>query len=336
VHAVENRKLPNLLLLPLMTLWANLHGSFTFGLAIGAVLAAEAIIESQTDLRFTTARRWGVFLLAALAFACITPYGYRPVLMTFNLLVGPAADNLHFIQEWRPVAFQMLGINELILFGLLFLALYHGAKVRFCRLILTLALIYLMFVHVRFAGLFAITAPLLLATPLAEQFPFLRLTEQFKNEPQLFDAMSRYSKRFVFPACVLVAGGMTIFGIYGPFVAPVSSITPAGAVDYVLRHNLVGNIYNPYDFGGYLIFRRIKTFIDGRSGQLFNDGGFMARLYSIVEKHPKLYPSYLDEYNISLALVRPDSIEAQELERSTGWERVYSDSVGELFQRKIP
>src|SRR5262245_63623208 len=46
VRAVENRTSPSLILLPLMTLWANLHGSFTLGLAVGGLLAVEAIFES--------------------------------------------------------------------------------------------------------------------------------------------------------------------------------------------------------------------------------------------------------------------------------------------------
>jgi hypothetical protein len=37
-------------------------------------------------------------------------------------------------------------------------------------------------------------------------------------------------------------------------------------VDYIYEHGLVDN---PFDFGGYLIFRGIKTFIDGRTDQLF-------------------------------------------------------------------
>src|SRR5262249_53368763 len=38
VRAVESRTSPSLLLLPVMTLWANLHGSYTFGIAVGGLL----------------------------------------------------------------------------------------------------------------------------------------------------------------------------------------------------------------------------------------------------------------------------------------------------------
>src|SRR5262249_23667057 len=42
INAVDHRRAPPLALLPLMTLWANLHASFTLGLALIAPLAVEA------------------------------------------------------------------------------------------------------------------------------------------------------------------------------------------------------------------------------------------------------------------------------------------------------
>jgi hypothetical protein len=328
VHAVENQTSPNLLLLPLMTLWANLHGSFTFGLAIGAALAAEAIFVSKTDHRPWTAGRWTFFIVAALGFACITPYGYRPIIMTFKVFSGN--DALHFVNEWRPVTIDSVGINEIIIFGLLFMTIYNGVRLRFWRLTLTLALIYLMFAHIRFSALFAIVTPFLVVTQLTEQFQFLRLTQQ---NPSFFESISLLSHKFVFPACALIVGGLAMFGYYGRPLAPAPNITPTGAVDYILREHLGGNIYNPHNFGGYLISRGLKTFIDGRNDQLFSNG-FVTRLHDVVEKHPKEFVGYLKEYNIAIALVFPDSIEAQELERSFGWKKVYSDAVSELFQKE--
>jgi len=43
IRAVDTRNSPPWLLLPLMTLWANLHGSFTFGLAMTPLIACDAL-----------------------------------------------------------------------------------------------------------------------------------------------------------------------------------------------------------------------------------------------------------------------------------------------------
>ena len=99
------------------------------------------------------------------------------------------------------------------------------------------------------------------------------------------------------------------------------------------REDLSGNIYNPYNFGGYLIFRGIKTFVDGRTDQLFT-GGFATRLYDAVDENPRKFIGYLMAYNVSIAIVVPNSREAQELSSAAGWQKVYSDDVSELFQER--
>ena len=47
-----------------MPLWANLHGSFAFGLALAAALAVEAVIDARPQARRCG---WGLFVLAAVA-----------------------------------------------------------------------------------------------------------------------------------------------------------------------------------------------------------------------------------------------------------------------------
>lgn len=331
VKSVETRAAPNPLLLLVMALWANLHGSFTFGLAIGGALAAEAVFDGPADQLLQRGLRWGAFLVAALVAACVTPYGFRPILTTFQVFIGN--DALNYVQEWRPATLESIGVNELSIFGLLILTLHFGVKLPFWRLISTIALVYLMFAHIRFAALFAIVTPLLLATPVARQFPFLRLTTQLATQPQFFDAMARASRRLFYPLCCLIAGGIAAFAAYGPMAAPKSEITPSAAINYIYKEDLVGNVYNSYNFGGYLIFRGIKTFIDGRSDQLFGNG-FLTRLVRITTKTPKEFIQYLDEYKVSIALVAPGGLDAQELESSSRWEMVYSDAVSVLFRKR--
>src|SRR5205807_297202 len=53
--------------LAVMVLWANLHGSFAFGLALAAVLAGEAVVQRGAGRsRWVVGPRWGVFVLAGL------------------------------------------------------------------------------------------------------------------------------------------------------------------------------------------------------------------------------------------------------------------------------
>jgi hypothetical protein len=110
-------------------------------------------------------------------------------------------------------------------------------------------------------------------------------------------------------------------------------MSPESSVEYIFAHNLHGNIYNGYDFGGYLIFRGIPTFIDGRTDQLFGDG-FATENRTMVSKGPREFTGYLDKYRISIGLVAPNSIESHEFRASSDWVGVYSDDISELFVRR--
>jgi hypothetical protein len=145
--------------------------------------------------------------------------------------------------------------------------------------------------------------------------------------------MAQVSRYMVLGIGVLSLGVVSLVVAKRPAIAPNSEITPAGAVDYIQNEHLVGNIYNPQRFGGYLIFRGIRTFVDGRNDQLFS-GGFTTRLYSVVDRHPIQFSDYLTEFDVSLALVTPNSLEAQELAHSASWERIYSDDVSVLFKKR--
>jgi hypothetical protein len=331
LDALEDNKSPSLLVLPIMALWANLHGSFTFGLAIAAAMGVEAFFTAPPQVRFRTAMRWVVFLLAAFAFACMTPYGYRSMLPTLQIFFGNEA--LAYIPEWQPLTLETLGPNTFILLGLLFLAMFYGVKLPIWRLLITIGLTYLMFAHVRFTALFAIVVPLLLTAPLTLQFPFLQLQNQLETERPLFERLAAISQRLLLPVCALLLSGVAAFAAYGPPVATRPNMTPAGAVDYIKSQRLTGNIYNFYAFGGYLIFEGMKTFVDGRSDQLFGNG-FLARLVKTTRELPKNFIPLLAEYNVSIALVVPDSVEAQELERSPLWQKVYSDRISVVFAKR--
>ena len=81
-----------LLVLPLLVVWANLHGS----VALGAGLVA------LQGLRLVAARhvRRGLLLVAAPVCLLASPYGYRLVAYYRLMLLQPPLA--HFVQEWKP------------------------------------------------------------------------------------------------------------------------------------------------------------------------------------------------------------------------------------------
>src|SRR5439155_25184435 len=66
IRAVERGAMPSFLLLPVMTLWANMHGGFTLGFAVCGFLALESIYESEPKCRLELALRWMLFFTASM------------------------------------------------------------------------------------------------------------------------------------------------------------------------------------------------------------------------------------------------------------------------------
>ena len=102
VRAAEERRAPSLAYLPLIALWANLHGSFTLGLALIAPFALEALWTADKSARSALAIQWLRFGLLALGAACITPYGPESLLVTFRVLgLGSTLSTHHRVAAAR-------------------------------------------------------------------------------------------------------------------------------------------------------------------------------------------------------------------------------------------
>ena len=318
------------LLLPVMILWANLHGSFSFGLGIAIAFGAEAVFCSDVEERPRAASLWMVFLVCRFGVACVTPYGYRSLLVTLQVFGGNEA--LSHIGEWRPVTLQSLGLNEFFLLALLFLALFSGLRVPAWRLLMVIGITYLMFAHIRFASLFATLTPILACQSYDEAVSVPRLESSAHQPARIFSDDEPNVACGSLSSVRTHRSRLFLFGAYGPPISPRPDITPAAAVDYMVAMNLTEQrLYNEYDFGGYLIFRNIKTFIDGRSDQLFLQG-FTDHLFDLLEHRPRQFVPFLAEHGVTLALVAPGSTESQELAASSKWENIYADKLAELYR----
>ena len=83
----KNFNLSSLLTLaPLMTLWANLHGSFTLGLVLLYVFVGCCLCQNIVERNYTKCWHLLILLLAVTLCASITPYGISPAFMTKELL----------------------------------------------------------------------------------------------------------------------------------------------------------------------------------------------------------------------------------------------------------
>ena len=317
MNAVDYRRAPPLALLPVMTLWANLHGSFTLGLALVAPLAFEAWWGADAARR-ETALRWLRFGALALIAACITPYGPEPILVAWRIL--GLGQILSIINEWQPQNFSRIGGFELCLLLGLGFALYRGIVLPPLRIAVLLGLLHLALAQARHADVLSLLAPLVLAQPLARQ---VGSAEEHANQ-------SSGLAHAVLVAC-LVALTFALAGTRG--WSPRAQISPVGAVAAIKARN-AGPVLNDYDFGGYLIYAGVRPFIDGRTDQLYGEAFMVRHDRAVTLRNVGDFVHLLDEYGIGATLLNPATPAVGLLDRMDEWQRVYADDVAVVHVRR--
>ena len=319
IAAADRRAAPSFLLLPLMTLWANVHGGFVFGLAMIAPIALDAVLGAASDRRAALAMRWAMFAVLSLAASCCTPYGWESLLASRKILALGSA--LPLITEWRAADFTNLGPFEICLLGGLGLALYRGIKLPPLRIVILLGLIHMALAQGRAAEILALLAPLILAVPLARQ---IGKAEAAHSPVPVRGAM------LAGLAIVLAAGTLTFASMHR--FAPYTRNSPVAAVTELKKLN-VERVFNDYDFGGYLIASGVAPFIDGRT-ELYGEKFFVDHNAASGLMEPDNLFRLLGEYRIQATLLRTQSAATKLLDHIDGWEKVYSDDVATIHLRK--
>ena len=98
---------------------------------------------------------------------------------------------------------------------------------------------------------------------------------------------------------------------------------------------MTGRVFNDYDFGGFLVYNGIPTFIDGRS-ELFGDAFMKAYLEAAGRSTPESLRALLDSYQIEWTLLKPSREGVSVLDKLPEWRRVYSDEFAVAHVRHLP
>jgi hypothetical protein len=318
VRAMDERRGPPYWALPLLVLWANLHGSVVLAIGLIGPAVLEALLEEKRSAWPCILWQWIPFGALAVATACITPYGPGQLLIPLTTLgLGHA---LHAIVEWRPQNFSHFGAFELMLLLGIF-GLSRGVKLPLVRVLVLLGLLHFALAQVRNADLLAMLAPIYLAAPLARQL---------KTERDEEAAASASAIRL---AAAFVIAVTTVLALMRPVYPDVKKAPRAAIAATDLRH--AGPVLNDYQFGGYLIFVGIPVFVDSR-GELYG-GKFILRVYrdlNLVDLPDFL--KLLNQYKIRATLLAPGTPAVKLLDRLPDWQRVYSDGVAVVHKRLPP
>ncbi len=318
ISAAEKREAPSFWLLPLIALWANLHGGFVFGIMIVAPIALDCVLAANASARKTLLLRWAMFGIAALGASCCTPYGWDSLLASRKILELGGA--LPLILEWKPADFGSVGPFEICMLLGFGLVLYRGMTLPPMRIVLLLGLLHMALSQGRAAEILALVGPLVLAAPLAKQIG--------GAEPAHAHALRVPVLAGI--AVTLVAGTIAWASVH--LFAPHMRGSPVAAVAELKRLN-VARVFNDYDFGGFLIANGVAPFIDGRT-ELYGEKFFVDHNAASGLMEPENLFRLLDDYKIEATLMRTQSAATKLLDHIDGWQKIYSDDIATIHLRK--
>jgi tetratricopeptide (TPR) repeat protein len=122
----------------------------------------------------------------------------------------------------------------------------------------------------------------------------------------------------------------------------VGSNYPRLTVNFLKEHNVRGNIFNDYNFGGYLIYHlwpNIPLFIDGRTPTIY-DQNFLW-LYFSAQHKKEVWKKLVDQYGVEIVLIEDNREHGYSslfywLDEDRKWMLVAFDDVSCLYIKRVP
>jgi len=302
-RSIETGRPPPLWTALLLTLWANLHGSFPIAAVIGGFMALDALIAAQ----WKTLKQWLIFGAVCLVAVCLQVNGIAGILQPFHVA---GLDTLHLINEWLPTTTK----NTPQFYGMLLLTLglilWRGVRIPIGQLLLLLVMLFLAFSQLRHQSWLAIVAAVIIPPLLGSP-----KKSAGKSLPILAAAVPLLLARALWP-----------------LNPPETVSNPGGLLAHVPAELKSQPVFNEYSFGGPLILAGIRPYIDGRS-EMYGDD-FMTDYTEIAKGDWDRFERAVKRYDIRWTILPQGELKLrQQLDKSPQWRRIYADQVGVIHVR---
>ena len=344
---------------PLIALWANLHGAFviTFAMlvlyAAGEWLEAAARGEGRAPATMRMLRTYGIVAALSVVAGVATPYGTSLYGHIVRYLGN--TELLSQINEFQSPNFHEGAgrITELMLIAGVVAAFQAVRRGRYVEPLIVALWLHLSLQSTRHMTLAAAAmAPIMaeqwhhLLAELAAALGVDRAVGGVAGRLRALRAGVAAIDRQVNNAALYA--GLAVFfavlfgnaGLRNRFLAnefPADS-QPVAAATFIERERaagrLLGRVFSPDQFGGYLIYRfegRLKVFFDGRS-DFYNQGAAFGDALKIGRVTPG-WDELLDRYDVEWMLLGPNTPIAVTALSSGQWVREYQDATALVLTR---
>ncbi|MGA9398676.1 MAG: hypothetical protein WBV22_10510 [Anaerolineaceae bacterium] len=318
----------------LMLLWCNIHAEFIIGVLISLAYLLGWVWEYLMDRNSVlseTGKTLSIVLVTSSLVTLINPAGIQPWLRVSNYLGNDYLMTV--INETNSPEFhqaKLLVLLGLIILSLILLAL-NSRKIPKAFIILISGITAMMLLSARSVHLYGIVISFVLAgtlTSLKENALLKRL------ESVLVRVGSQLTRYFVVVVTVLICSVVIVLGNVYPLYQFDRLKFPVDATIWLNSHPQSGNVFNDFNWGGYLILSRWpdqKVFIDSMSDHT----GILTREYARVVTLSSGWQEVFDRYQITWVVMPDDSPLVLALKNESNWINVYTDETAVILVRSI-
>ncbi len=332
-------------LFPLAIFWANVHAGSVLAVAVLAAYLAGGLGD-----RFLSCRRtpfaWQKMLaasgLVALA-AFITPYpGYLVTTLLNVAKLGGTTDSAgqmsapmaqQFNMDWTLTSFSAEPMFYYVMAAALLIVLLGWRRISLVDVCLLGGLALMGMKLVRHIPFFYMAAVAVLPVYLDQLAEPLR-----KRLPELYRTLATLLVLFL-AAAIFWIFWQPLYRVYGSFQTGLREWHyPIAATEFVREHSLAKNLYNTYDWGGYMAFKLYPDYLmfwDGRqnSDEMFEQG------WNVMAGKPS-WQRILDRFQVNTIVTRASTIDIGQkyplldrLAASQDWHLVFNTESSLVFVR---
>lgn len=343
------------LLVPLMLLWANMHGGFIIGVIIITVfMFGEGISLILKRVNYARNEIFVFYIAAAFAvlISFLNPTGwdafYTALTAKYKLIYANTQEYESPFRLYRykvfPIYYEYLSLVLLTIVVLLI----RNKRISLTYIILLSGTLLMSFSAIRFIVYFMIIASMIIGKEtdmLIKSLLLSRLPEKAYNR------ISFGLTTAVLLSLVLYASGTLKFDQFR-FGIERSYFVPEAAVDFIEKNRLPGKMFNDYGYGGYIAWRLYpwkKNFIDTRALNLtviteydwIKNATESAKEVNPSISNTPLWQRLLNHYKINFILMSVLDLYGQippvvfELLESEKWVPVYYDPISIIFIRNV-
>ncbi len=336
---VYRSRAPLWLAIPMLAVWANLHGGFILGVATlaiyGTVRGVQDLVAGRGVARLS--RLGAITILATLA-TLATPYGIGTWRAVMHALLNPYTRIV--VADWQnlftsigsrwhtdPLTVVFFEIALLLIAALVFSFVLSPTADDLPLVGIAGVLSVAAIVSVRNVPI----AVIAIAPPLARHLPIAlrRRLPWFANAGPVKRA-SRWSQALFATLAVLLIARGDFFSNHLDAGAPY----PVSATEFIKQRGLKGNLLSLFSWGEYLIWHLgpdSKVFVDGRYDTVYPQEVLEAFFAFNYARPGAEIP--LDKYPTEYVLIPPELAARRLMDSRRDWRLVYRDDVSMLYAR---